>query len=263
MACVDAKKKKEARRFIDAIHSRLQDEFERYKDIHYNPNTKGANYEKVIADLLKDYLGAKFNIHNRSQLIDANMDYLANFDRGSVEVDIIGTFKTAVPNLILKIVDTELIPYDAVGFLVEVAKKMEKEKLEEDLTKLQKIGRLAITANRFGLTVGGNYLVDRPLRILFYVENDIAENTLNQLLVQFYDAWDAVMILNENKILVNMSLKFAKALSPDQPETIKILGWGGNAFMMLLLIILTTTPTPLSVNVIQTFINLDTFSKQT
>src|SRR3989442_1510632 len=140
MSSDDAEKKKvEARRLLAAIHAKITDEFRRYEGIHYNTNTKGSDYEKVVADLIKEYLDSTLIVHVRSQLIDVNMEYLTIFDRGIIEVDVVGTYRTASPNIVLKIKDTEFIPYDTVAFAMEVKEQLDKQKLEDDLIKLQKI----------------------------------------------------------------------------------------------------------------------------
>lgn len=161
------KKKREAKALMEAINRKMKDEFERYEKIHYNPNKKGADYEKVVSSMLKDYIGSMFNFHERAQLIDVEMKYLDIFEKGSNETDVVATFKNASPNLILKIQDTAFVPYDAVAFIIEVKARMDKTSLAADLDKLEKIAKLPLAEGRFGISIGGQYNIERPLRILF------------------------------------------------------------------------------------------------
>jgi len=44
--------REEAKALVTAIYKKIQNEFERFEKIHYNQNTKGADYEKVVASML-------------------------------------------------------------------------------------------------------------------------------------------------------------------------------------------------------------------
>ncbi len=255
-----AKIKEEARALMSAMHQKMKDEFERYKKLHYNPNTKGGGYEKVVLSMLTDYIGSAFNFHQRAQLIDAEMKYMDIFAKGSNEIDVIATFRNASPNLILKIQDTEFVPYDAVAFMIEVKERMDKSNLEVDLDKLRKIAMLPLTPDRCQPPLTGSYNIERPLRILFYYDISIDDREEERLLLEHYSDWDLIVVLQKDVIILNMSLPISDIL-PEQFKNVQIFHWEQNPLVSLLLIILASVPMPLSVSVLKTFLNLDRLSK--
>jgi hypothetical protein len=117
----------------DAFKRQLTSKFEMYANIHYNYNTKGSYYEKVVASILNDYLGSRFEFHTRTQLIDASMQYIRVFEGKTSEVDVVGVFKNASPRIIISIGETHIVPYDATALLVEVKSKMDSNSLRNDL----------------------------------------------------------------------------------------------------------------------------------
>jgi hypothetical protein len=163
--------KEQAQSLIRSINFEMKAKFETFKQINYNPNTKGFDYEKTLSSLLNIYLGAVFDIYNRASLIDVNMEYLEIFSTGENEIDIIAVYKNTFPKVVTKIEDTNFIPYDSVGFIIEVKSRLDKTNLSNDLTKLEKISKLKLSSDRLGSAIiGGSDVVDRPLRILFYYQ---------------------------------------------------------------------------------------------
>ncbi len=98
--------------------------------------TRRGVTERAVADVLTEYLGAEFDFSVRAQLIDVNFRYVKILGTQANEIDIVGTFKSATPKLVLKTATSIFVPYDAVALIVEVKTVMDKGKLREDLEKL-------------------------------------------------------------------------------------------------------------------------------
>lgn len=252
--------KTEATALLSSLRAQYQQKFENYKKIHMNPGTKGFELEKVVADILNDYLGSIFDIHTRAEVIDNNMEYLKLFVRGTDEIDIVAVHKNVVPKIVLKIGDTSLVPYDGVAFVMEVKSTMSKPNLEKDLQKLDKLAKLPLTPSRFGATVGGTHALDRPLRTIFYFDQEIDQGVMNQLLLQFKNSWDCVFISRTDEIIINDTLPLYKILVPQQYHKQPLMSWGGNAFIVLLLILSSGIQIPLSANVIKTLLAIHDFA---
>lgn len=93
-----------------AIEGQIKNNIESFKYINYNPNTKGADYEKVICDLLNTYLGSRFEFYTRAQIVDREMKYTRIFQGGAREIDVVGTFNTTAPKIVLKAGHSLVIP---------------------------------------------------------------------------------------------------------------------------------------------------------
>ncbi len=124
------------------------------------------------------------------------------------------------------------------------------------------MARLELTADRLGMALGGRFNVNRPLRLLVYNSETIDVDEKNALLMEYYSVWDAIMVVEKDTIILNLSSPIANAVAPDQFKAGKILNWIQNPFVILLLLVVGSVPVPLGVNVLQTLINLDTFSKR-
>jgi len=162
----------------------------------------------------------------------------------------------------LKTATSTFVPYDAAAVIVEVKALMDKEKLESDLQKLEKVAKLELTPERIGMALGSSFNIQRPLRILVYFAASIKEEEKQALLTKYHSVWDAILVLAKDVIILNLSLLIANAIVPDQYKQLRTLDWVQNPFVILLLLIVASVPVPLGVNVLQTLINLDTFSKR-
>jgi hypothetical protein len=226
-----------------------------------NQNTKGFEFEKSIARTLGDYLGSEFEFHVRSQIIDVNLDYLNIFSVGQNEFDIVATFRSASPKIIMRIGDAEYVPYDSVAFILEIKTKMDKTRLADDLEKLKKLALLPLTKTRFSLIIASDKFVMRPLRLLFYYESSIDETTESKLLTDYYEYWDVIYKIQNDEVILNSSLPAVKHIMSLHGINQNIIKWGGNnCAVVLLTIISSSVPTPLRVNIIETFLNLDRYS---
>ena len=74
-------------------------------------------------------MGLRFNIHGKALVIDSDMHYLDLFETGGNEFDIILTFKTSTPNMIINYGTVNYIPYDPVAAVIEVKTILKADKL--------------------------------------------------------------------------------------------------------------------------------------
>jgi len=198
-------KEVEALKLLESVEGELGDKFSRLRELHYNPNTKGYSYEKILRDFLEPYLGGIYDFHLRVPIIDFELKTYEIFSSGENEFDVVSTYKTSIPRIVFKAEETAFVPYDAVAFLIEVKQTLNKAALKKDLGKLDKLNGLHL-GNRFGVTIGGRFNIQRPLRALFYYESEISDKTLLEVLNRNRGAWDLTMVFGDNTILANPSL---------------------------------------------------------
>ena len=203
---------------VDGITSTLKCDFERIKPVHFNDNTKGYEYEAILAEYLGIYMNNVVDFHVRAAILDKSLVIYEHFTRKENEFDIVATFKTASPNIILKIRDIKYIPLEGIAFIIEVKQDLTKPNLEKDLKKYNKLNNIELERTEFPLSPlrgmpGDQYIVRRPIRILFYYENKIKTETLNKLLVKYSDSWDIVLVFNDDLLLGNTNIPIIKAFT--------------------------------------------------
>lgn len=200
-------KKVQAVKLLEAIDESLRNKFHELRGKHFNPNTKGYEYEGALKDFLESYLGGVYDFHVRVPIIDFNLEVYSIFNtkKGENEFDVVSTYKTAVPKIILKAGATPFIPYDCVAFIVEVKQTLDSSALEKDLKKLDKLAKLKL-GERFGVMIGGKFNVRRPLRILFYYESEIADATALKMLSNYGNAWDLMTVFMDDLVFANPQL---------------------------------------------------------
>jgi hypothetical protein len=213
MTTLDELKKAEALRFITAIESQVENMFEQFKNLSYNANTKGFDYEYAFFKILKEYLGSRFNFYLRPHIIDKEMKYLEILGRGENEVDIAATFKSTIPRVVLRTKKTDFVLFDTIAFLVECKAVLNSQSIRKDLSKLEKLASLGVDPNRFSDTRGSEFImVDRPLRILLYERKLIKEQKLNSVL-NGNNFWDLIYLTKDKITIVNKStIPFANFL---------------------------------------------------
>jgi hypothetical protein len=256
-------KRDEARNLISKIEQGIKDDFKRAQSALENPNTQGEVYEKIVLDVLKKYLSGSYDFYNRAKIIDSELNSTLIFGRAENEIDILATFKGVSPNILWEEANRAVIPFDTVAYLIEVKAKLDKTNLSNDLEKLRKITKLKITEDRFSGYNGGKYVIsNRPLKILFYFNEEIDSATCEQILAQNEDDWDVVVILMSDKILLNTKLELTKDLIPidKRGKGYRIFGWGGRTFLHLMEIILLIIPRPFNVVITKTIINIEKYS---
>lgn len=207
---------------IKAIEGQIKNNIKGFEYLTYNPNTKGADYEKVICDLLNAYLGSRFEFYTRAQIVDREMKSTRIFQRGFREIDVVGIFNTTAPKIVLKAGHSVIIPYDAIALLAEVKSVLNKERLTEDLQRLEKLMQLKVFENRFPIKkiIGINEKVfgfpemraDIPLRLLMYFKTPKDNTIRDELLNRYSGVWDIVFLVDKEEIILNKDLPFAKAL---------------------------------------------------
>ena len=199
-----------AREILTGINKQLRDRFEEIREQHFNPNTKGYEYEKIVAAFLGDYVSGLFDLHARVGLIDKDLGVFERFRPSENEFDVVATFKNACPGIILKIGETKMIPYDAVAFLVEVKQTLTEERLNHDINKLVRLNDFDCSG-RFGLTFTGDFSINRPLKTLLYYESSISEQALTDILTANAGAWDLLVLFSGNLLYANPALPIVRA----------------------------------------------------
>ncbi len=245
----DTKKEREAVSVLEAVSRDIMNEFEESKKAYYDPNTKGGNYEKVVSSFLEKYFGGMLDFHERAQILDVSLDYVDVFPRGGNNFDVVATYKTAVPKVVFTIKQTAFVPLDSVAFIVEVKQDVSKSFLEADLKKLKKFSDLKLGQDRMALTVGGEFAVNRPIRILLYYSDRIDEDELDALLNKYINYWDILIILQNDQIWVSPSLPWAAGIL----KTPKIFYCPIHALFHGIMTISTSIPAPIRVNTEELF----------
>jgi hypothetical protein len=248
-------RKLEASKIVNTLESLIQKRYDEFKELSYNANTKGYDYESIIYEILKEYLNSRFDFYLRPHIVDKDMNYVAVFKTGENEVDIATTFKSTIPKLIIKTSKTSFIFLDSIAFLVECKAVLNSQSIANDLDKLEKISSLPIDANRFSDVRGSEFMVeDRPLRILVYERKSIKEEVLNSTL-NASKYWDLIFIVKDKITIINKStIPFAEYLQKKLRTNITttvVIKWQDVPFTILLIMILMTVPDPMSVNVIK------------
>jgi hypothetical protein len=195
----------EALKLLESVESELRDKFNQLRDLHFNPGTKGYSYEIALKDFLELYLGGVYDFHVRVPIVDLQLEVFSVFSSGENEFDVVSTYKTAIPRIVLQAQKTAFVPYDAVAFLLEVKQTLNKDALDKDLRKLDKLNKLPL-GKRFGITIGGNYNIQRPLKALFYYESEISDETMLGMLDKNRAAWDLTIVFEDDAILANPAL---------------------------------------------------------
>jgi hypothetical protein len=135
-----ASKKTQAQSIINGISLDIISEFEKLRDIQANTNTKEGVYEKAVSKFFTDYLGSRFDFYTRAHLLDIKMEYLELLSLGQNEIDVVATFNSAYPKIIVKLGDVNFVAYDSVAFFAEIKSTLDKNNLTKDLIKFEKIG---------------------------------------------------------------------------------------------------------------------------
>jgi len=119
----------EVKKILDNIDFTLRNRFNEIRRQHFNPNTKGYEYEKIVAKFFEEYLGGVLDFHVRAALIDSDLKAFEVFSYGENEFDVIATYKSASPRIVLKVGDVKYIPFDSVALLIEVKQTLNKNNL--------------------------------------------------------------------------------------------------------------------------------------
>lgn len=203
---------------IEKVENELMNELREVMELPSSPNVKGEMYEVKISSFFEKYLGSIYDFHTRVSIIDFLGFCFEVFKPIENEFDIVATYKTAVPRIILKHEgevnekksEFKYIPYDSVAFIIQVKQDLDKGKLKSDLEKLKKIRSLPLYPNRIPasvtypntLCIGGPSV--SPLNILFYLRRrSISDEAIESLLKEFKDCWDFLVIVEDKILLIN------------------------------------------------------------
>lgn len=208
-----------AKEVLEGVNSTLKNRFNELRDQHFNTNTKGYEYEKIVADFFCEYFGGIFDFHTRKVLLDRDLKAFEVFDEGQNEFDVVATFRNASPRLVMKVGGMTYLPYDGTAFVIEVKQTLEKTALKKDLDKLRKLDSFD-TSGRFGLALKTPFSIERPLKILLYYEAHIDENSLEELLTQYAQSWDMVLVFSEDILYGNRTLPIVAKDLPDSNKMI-------------------------------------------
>jgi len=211
---------------IEGFSQKLQSEWEQHRRQSFNTNTKGKAYERALKGFLEEYFDGVYKIQTRTAVIDSKLNCFDVLSAGENEIDVVASFRQAIPNLILKSGDMIWVPWDAVSFICEVKSSITKGSLESDLEKLAALtelgstyrgGRFPQMTGRTSLTTGNNpnkrtvqsdVTVDHQLKCLVYDENKISGESLLEVATEFTEIWDLILIVDDNTILVSPELPF-------------------------------------------------------
>ncbi|GAB3705142.1 hypothetical protein [Halorubrum pallidum] len=101
------------------------------------------------------------------------------------------------------------VPLIGTAFLCEVKSKIDSGRLEKDLTKLRKVSKLAKSEQRtFAISQTGTYTTNSQIKCLVYDERSISDERLVDQLIEYQDAWDLLLIVQDDVLFVNSSLPF-------------------------------------------------------
>jgi len=226
-----------------------------------NPNTKGYDYEDIVEEFFKKYLGNFFDFYRRVPIYDANLEFRKLFKDEENEFDLVAAYKNALPKIVMSIHKRAVISYDAVAFVTEVKQTLTKPHLENDMDKLRRLSLLKLGQNVFIPPIRTPFSLARPLRILFYFEREIDEKLLWGSLVKSEHWCDFLVIADENKVFLNRHLPITKQIVADlkrQPESSVL--QPTHALMKLMYYLTMTVQYPMLVNAWGIFEKL--FSKE-
>jgi hypothetical protein len=209
---------------LNGVREKLQTQWQQHRKQSFNNNTKGAAYEKALRGFLLEYFEGIYKIQTRTAVIDQYLECFEVFSSGQSELDVVATFRQAVPGIVFQSGDMKWVPYDAVSFICEVKSELTKPSLVDDIEKLEKVNSLDIKETRFdrdsgrskltkwdsGDTIVRDLSVDHPLRCLVYDEESISAEFLLEYAASKSDQWDLILLVDEDVILVSPNLPFAE-----------------------------------------------------
>lgn len=204
-------KEEEIVSLFEGIQKQLNHDWEQFRDQHHNPSNKGASYEQALGNFLTKYYRGVYEIQTQSVIIDQNLDVFDVFDtsRGEHEIDLVGLFESARPRIVFDVGDMTYVPLIGAAFLCEVKSKIDSVRLEKDLIKLRKVSKLAKNEQRnFAISQAGRYTTDDQIKCLVYDGRSISDEKLVDQLIEYQDAWDLLLIVQDDVLFVNSSLPF-------------------------------------------------------
>lgn len=194
---------------FEGIREQLSHDWNKFREQHHNPSNKGASYEEALGDFLTKYYRGVYEIQTQSVIIDENLNVFDLFDtsRGEHEIDLVGLFESARPRIVFDVGEMTYVPLIGAAFLCEVKSKIDSGRLEKDLKKLRKVSELAKKEQRsFAISQTGSYTTNSQIKCLVYDERSISDERLVDELIEYQDAWDLLLIVQDDVLFVNSSL---------------------------------------------------------
>lgn len=212
---------------LDGFEERLRTQWKFYRQQAYNANTKGAAYESAFAELLKDYFGGIYDIRTRAAVIDHDLRCFEVFDNPQQnEIDVVAVSKQAKPRFVFQANQMQWVPYNGVSFACEVKSKLSTSDLRGDLNKLHKLRQLTGEEGRQLIPMGFNsdLSVNHQLLCLIYDDSSAVNvDTAAGILREHIEDWDLVLLVNEDKLIINPSLPIGQTPldEDDVPEDLE------------------------------------------
>lgn len=226
---------------LGAMSAETKGRFESIRNQHYNPNVKGGGYERIVRVFLESYLEGRNSFHERCSLLDTQLRIGEVFSDAENEWDVVGTYKNAIPSVVLEREGAPIIPYDAVAFIVAVKQTLTQKNLEKDLDRYRRLS--SVEYEKLSASVGGDATIDHPLRVLFYYEGTVTQEQLMELVVH-HSSWDIAVSFKDESFIANSELFLTKHLTGGidkplfKPPSCHVLPW-------LILYLTACTPQPL------------------
>ncbi|WP_126662015.1 DUF6602 domain-containing protein [Haloterrigena salifodinae] len=197
---------------LTGLRQKLRTQWREYRSQSYNQNTKGEAYEQALANLLTDYVGGAYDIRTRTAVIDDNLDCFELFTPAQNEIDVVATFPQATPQIVFQSQGMTWVPYHGVAFICEVKSRLTTTALRNDLEKTGKLQQIEREGS-FGVTIGGNMTVNHQLKCLVYDDSsNVNEETMVEILEENLEAWDLVLLVEEDMIIAHPKLPFTETL---------------------------------------------------
>lgn len=195
---------------LEGLRNRLRSQWREYRKQSYNPNSKGAAYEKALANLLRDYVGGTYDIRTRTAVIDDSLECFNIFSPSENEIDVVAIFPQSKPQVVFEADNLSWIPYHGVAFICEVKSALTTTALRDDLAKTGKLAEIE-REDGFGVTIGGSTTVNYQLKCLVYDEvKSVSIDTIYDILEQNIDAWDLLLLVERNELIANPKLPFSE-----------------------------------------------------
>lgn len=200
---------------IQNFQTQLEHQWQRFRRPEGDDTARGNSYESALKDLLDEYFGGRFDVISNCSVMDADLACFDSFGQGAQnEVDVLALFSHATPRVVLREAELNWVPLEGVSLLCEVKSRVDKGRLESDLRKLEILRELEVDPDdRFSTKISGEYTVDHQIHCLVYDRGHIADETLNTALADS-TAWDVVLLVEDDTLIVNETLPFVEYLSP-------------------------------------------------
>lgn len=247
----------DAQQLIQGFENALRSEWRQFREQSFNANTKGEAYEIALMNLLDQYFGSVLKFRNRSKMVDSELECFTLFSDGENEFDIVASYRATTPNIVFEIGEMTWVPYDGVSFVVEVKKNLTKTNFKADLEKLQKLSALrGDSSGRFHQHTRSAYSVNHQLRCLVYDEEEISDASKNELMEEYKDIWDLILIVENDEIYINSTLPILEFLFPDDGDWSPHWIYTENGLALFILAVAVSIPYPHTVYAADPILNL-------